>query len=138
MGSFSALLLPPNFASQFASGLEIHSQASDCPIPSPPHPEPLASLLAQARAHFASTDGMVVLSAGFDMMQQELLGKIDQELYREPLTTKRMAACLATLSRWSRSVWEAAPGEAVEVGRKSSMKVHVLTPDGFAASHWPF
>lgn len=101
----------------------MHGQVSDCPIPSPPHPEPLASLLAQARAHFASTDAMVVLSAGFDTMQQELLGKIDHELYREPSSTKRMAACLATLSRWSRTVWEAAPGEAVEVSRRLSRRL---------------
>lgn len=125
--SFSSLLLPPTSPAEFTAGLEEYGNPGDCPLSPPPCGEPLATLLNQTHAHFASSDAILVLSSGFDLMQEEFLRRINDELYNERFThittgsegkqegkAKRIAACLATVTRWSKSIWEATPGEAVE------------------------
>jgi peroxin-3 len=125
-------LLPPSTSSQLHDLLSRYPTiGGGCPLPSPPHAAALDALLNQMSAHFRSPDFDFLFVKLVDSLEEDLLLELSDEVYGGamqggapgeaaivPLAPeepgRRLAACLPSIGRWSKDVWQGYPDKIVD------------------------
>jgi hypothetical protein len=125
------ILLPPPSQAEFDALLARYPTESACPFAAPPYSPILTELLDETASHLTSIDFIYAFSHSILLIQGALLSRIASEIYnQEPysgdssravhatvqeLHSKKLVQCLPTLTKWSKSVWQAMPDEAIDV-----------------------